>query len=77
MDSGCLCHDAFNNSFVKQHNLLRIPIEIGELKLAKSGVQQRAINEITCVDMDIDDRNEKVWGYITENLSYEVIPGDP
>ena len=77
MDSGCLCYSAFNNSFVKRHNLPQIPIKSRGLKLAKSDVQQRAIYEITCVDMDIDGRNDKVWGYIIENLSCEVILGDP
>lgn len=77
MDSGCLCYSAFNNTFVKRHNLPRIPIESRELKLAKNDVQQRAISNITWIDMDIDGRTERVWGYIVDSSAYDLILGDP
>ncbi|KAI0999337.1 hypothetical protein K3495_g8857 [Podosphaera aphanis] len=77
MDSGCLCYSAFNLSFVKRHNLPQLPIESRELKLAKNDTQRRAINNITCVDMDIDGKYKRIWGYVIEDLAYDMILGDP
>ena len=77
MHSGCLCYSAFNKSFVKRHKLPRIPIECRGLQLAKNDLQRQVINEITFIDMDIDGRTEKVWGYIIKNLAYDIILGDP
>ena len=77
MDSGCLCYSAFNKSFVKRHTLPQIPIESRELRLAKNDDKQPLINELTYVDMDIDGRNERGWGYVIQDLTYDIILGDP
>ena len=77
MDSGCLCYSAFNLSFVKRHKLPRIPIKPRELKLAKKDSQQQSIKELTFVDVDIDGRHEKIWGYVIDKLAYNMILGNP
>ena len=77
LDSGCLCYSAFNLSFVKRHKLPRLPIQARELKLAKKDSQGQAITEITCVDIDIDGKHERIRGYIIEDLAYNMILGDP
>ena len=77
LDTGCLCYAAFNHSFVKRNKLPQIPIHTRELRLAKKDPHRRVINRITCVDIDIDGRLEKVYGYVIEDLAYNMILGDP
>ncbi|KAI1003413.1 hypothetical protein K3495_g4792 [Podosphaera aphanis] len=77
IDTGCLCYSTFNQSFVKRHKLPQIPIETRKLKLAKKDSQRRVINKLTCVETDIDGRLEKIWGYVIEDLEYDMILGDP
>ncbi|KAI0996391.1 hypothetical protein K3495_g11789 [Podosphaera aphanis] len=71
------CHVFQPRSFVKHHKLPQIPIETRELKLAKNEDKQPVINEVTYVDMDIDGRNERLWGYVIQGLAYDMILGDP
>ncbi|KAI0996566.1 hypothetical protein K3495_g11617 [Podosphaera aphanis] len=77
MDTGCLCYAAFNHSFVKRHKLPQLSIKTRELRLAKKDSQRRVINKLTYVDTDIDGRREKIYGYVIEDLSYDMILGDP
>ena len=55
----------------------RFPIKARQLKLAKEDSKQRAITEISCVEIDIDGKHECIKGYIIEDLAYNIILGDP
>ena len=77
IDTGCLCYSAFNRAFVKRHKLPQIPIKPKELKLAKEDPQQRVIHEITYADIDIDGKLETIWGYVINDLAFNLILGDP
>ena len=77
IDNGCLCYSAFSQELVRQKKLPRIPIKHRELKLAKNDTQKRHIREITYIDLDIDGRKERVWGYVVKDLAYNLILGKP
>lgn len=66
-----------NLSIVKFHKLPQIPIEKRELKLAKKDPKHRIISRITYVNIDIDGRVQKVWGYVIQGPAYDMILGDP
>lgn len=77
IDSGCLYYSAFNRSFLKRHRLSQISNKTRELRLAERDSQRRSINELTCVDIDIDGRYERVWGHVINNKAYNMILGNP
>src|SRR5699024_6344367 len=76
VDNGCLCRSAFSSHFVHSRKLPRIPIKPRALALAKDDVRDH-ISFITFVDMDLDGRKERVWGYVIRNLGFDIILGKP
>ena len=76
IDTGCLCFAVFDENLVRKHKLHRIAIQPRPIKLA-DGKIGAFINEITCVNMDIDGRLERVWGYVMPKLAYPIILGKP
>ncbi|KAI1006229.1 hypothetical protein K3495_g1992 [Podosphaera aphanis] len=77
IDTGCLCFAAFSKDLVKNNNLPRIKIPEKSLQLAEKDEKERTINEVTYVDLDIDGRKERVYGYIIQDLTYQLILGKP
>ena len=76
IDTGCLCFAVFDESLVCAHNLRKIEISPRPLRLADGKIGAR-ITHITCVDMDIDGRQETIWGYVMPKLAYPIILGKP
>lgn len=79
VDSGCLCFSAFCDKFARKHKLPRIPIDPRVLKLADNDEtgQKKMITHLTFIEMDVDGRKERIYGYIIENLRYKMILGKP
>lgn len=78
VDSGCLCLSAFSSRFVHDRKLPRIEIEPRLLKLAENDRDySKKISYITFIDMDIDGRRERIFGYIIKELMYDMILGKP
>lgn len=76
IDTGCLCFAVLDKSLVRQHKLHRVAIQPRSIKLA-DGKIGAFISEITCVNMDIDGRQERIWGYVIPKLAYPIIFGKP
>ncbi|KAI0994752.1 hypothetical protein K3495_g13431 [Podosphaera aphanis] len=76
-DTGCLCFAASSNDLVTKYKLLRIQIPIKSLQLAENDNKKRTISEISFANFDIDGRREKVYGYVTQDLAYNIILGKP
>ena len=74
-DTGCLPHSAFSSSLVNRANLPRIPINPRELKLAKNDPDSHPISDVTYVTLDINGRRQRLWGYIINDLHYDLILG--
>ncbi|POS81935.1 hypothetical protein EPUL_005965, partial [Erysiphe pulchra] len=76
IDTGCLCFAVFNKKIVRTHNLTEISISPRPLRLADGKIGAH-ITKIACIDIDIDGRREKIWGYVMPNLAYPIILGKP
>ncbi|CCE31540.1 uncharacterized protein CPUR_05394 [Claviceps purpurea 20.1] len=66
---------AISDSLVKRHHLPRIPVESRELKLAKDDNHSHPIDSITYLDLDINGRRERIFGYVIKDLHYDLILG--
>ncbi|KAI0997617.1 hypothetical protein K3495_g10570 [Podosphaera aphanis] len=76
IDTGCLCFAASSKDLVKNNNLTRTKIP-EKSSISRERRKKRTINEITFADFDIDGRKERVYGYIIQDLSYQLILGKP
>ncbi|CCE31587.1 uncharacterized protein CPUR_05440 [Claviceps purpurea 20.1] len=74
-DTGCLPYTAVSDSLVKRHQLPRIPIESRELKLAKDDNHSHPIDSVTYLNLDINGRRERVFGYVIKGLHHDLILG--
>ncbi|CCE29272.1 uncharacterized protein CPUR_02965 [Claviceps purpurea 20.1] len=74
-DTGCLPYTAISDSLVKRHHLPRIPVESRELKLAKDDDHSHPIDSITYLNLDINGRRERIFGYVIKDLDYDLILG--
>ena len=74
IDTGCLCFAVFDENLVRAHELYTIEISPRSLRLADGKIGAR-ITHIASVDMDIDGRQEKVWGLcnVTNSIRFHVI----
>lgn len=61
IDTGCLCFAVLDNKFVRTHNLNTVNISPRSLRLADGKIGAR-ITQITWVGIDIDGRQEIIWG---------------
>lgn len=77
VDSGCLVYSAFDKAAVRRLKLPRIPIKRRELRLASGEAPRQGITEITSVEIDIDGRKQRIWGYVVPNLSAPLFLGLP
>ena len=77
IDTGCLCFAAFSESLVANNNLPRIKIPSRKLYLARKDGKERTIKYITHASIDIGGRQEKIYGYVIRDLSYDIILGKP
>ncbi|KAI0998037.1 hypothetical protein K3495_g10153 [Podosphaera aphanis] len=75
--TGCLCFATFSKDIVKKNNLPRIKIPEKTLQLAEKDEKERTISEMTFIELDIDGRREKPYGYIILDLAYDMILGKP
>ena len=73
-DTGCLPYAVFDLSFANQTHLPRLSVRHRSLKLAKEG-PTIPITEMTYVTLDINGRAERVFGYVVDNLQYNIILG--
>ena len=76
IDTGCLCYAVFDQNLVRENNLKTKEIAPQFLRLADG----RVAGEITCmagINLDIDGRQEVLWGYVMHNLAYPMILGKP
>lgn len=78
-DSGCLPYAVFSEELVRKQRLPRIDVEKRRLVLAKSEDREKAatISQMTYATIDIDGRQERVFGYIIKDLAYPIILGKP
>lgn len=76
IDTGCLCFAVFDESLVRKHKLHTVDIPPRPLRLADGKIGAN-ITQVTCVEMDVDGRREKVWGYVMMKLAYPIILGKP
>lgn len=76
IDTGCLCFSIFDESLVRKCNVYSEYIAPRLLRLA-DGKATIKINQIARVNMDIDGRQEILWGYVMPNLAYPMILGKP
>lgn len=76
IDTGCLCFSVFCDSLVRKNNLITVEIPKRPLRLA-NGKVGATISSMACAIIDIDGRQEKVWGYVMPNLAYPLILGKP
>ena len=72
-DTGYLPFAAFSEDLVRAKNLPCIPILARDLKLAKNDPHIYKIKDITYCTLDINQRRERIWGYIIRHLHYELI----
>ncbi|KAI0996768.1 hypothetical protein K3495_g11415 [Podosphaera aphanis] len=76
VDTGCLCLSVIDESLVRNHKLYTKSIRPRRLKLAEESKELK-ITQITHFKMDIDGRQEQIWGYVMLNLAYPIILGKP
>ncbi|KAI1000885.1 hypothetical protein K3495_g7311 [Podosphaera aphanis] len=76
VDTGCLCFSIFDERLVRNHILQTEVISPRTLRLA-DGKATALIDRVATVNMDIDERQEKLWGYVLPNLAYKIILGKP
>lgn len=76
IDTGCLCFSVFDDSLVRKHNLHTIEIPSRPTKLANGEIGAK-VTRIVCANIDIDGRQEKIWGYVMPKLAYPIILGKP
>lgn len=74
IDTCCLCYSAIDENLVRNYYLKVHNITERSLRLA-DGLHSIKICKIACVDMDIDGRHEKIWGYVMPHLAYPIILG--
>ena len=77
INTGCLYYLAFNGALVCRLKLLRIPIKERALQLAEGDQEEKKIQLITYVDLDVDGYKERIFRYMIEKLAYPMILGDP
>lgn len=66
VDTGCLCFSIFDESLVGKYKISSVKIALQILRLA----DRKAT-------VDVDGRQEKLWGYVMPNLAYPIILGKP
>lgn len=76
IDTGCLCFSVFDENLVRKNNISTLAIKPKHLRLA-DGKSIAAIDRIASVDIDIDGRQETIWGYVMPSLAYPMILGKP
>ena len=61
VDTGCLCFSIFDESLVGKYKISSVKIALQILRLA----DRKAT-------VDVDGRQEKLWGYVMPNLAYPI-----
>lgn len=69
VDTGCLCLLVIDEALVRKENIYCKNISPGRLRLADMSKVMR-ISLVACVKMDIDGRQEMIWGYVMPKLAY-------
>lgn len=77
IDLGCSCYAAIDDALATSMNLKRMKIKPRLLE-GVAGAPRPDINEITCIDIDIDGHSKKmVFAYIIKDLTESFILGRP
>ena len=76
IDTGCLCFSMFDESLVRKYKFECKNVKPRSLRLADGKVAAN-ITKISYVDIDIDDRHGRIWGYVMPYLAYPIILGKP
>jgi hypothetical protein len=76
VDSGCLVYAICSPRFAKSCNLERLKIKPRALTGAK-GVVLGWVQEVTCMEIDVDGHVEKLWAYIMDLSGYDMYLGLP
>ena len=76
LDTGCLCFSVFDESLVRANNFHNVEITPRPLRLADGKVGAE-ITHMARVNIDIDGRQEIIWGYVMPRLAYPIILGKP
>jgi len=76
IDTDCLCFSVFDESLVRANNFHNVEITPRPLRLAESKVGAE-ITHMVRVSIDIDGRQEIIWGYVMPKLAYPIILRKP
>ncbi|KAI1006338.1 hypothetical protein K3495_g1882 [Podosphaera aphanis] len=76
IDTGYPCFSVINETLVRNYSLCSEKITPRHLRLA-DGTKAQTITRIARIEIDIDGRQERIWGYVMPNLAYPLILGKP